>query len=272
MSRLVTSARARAAVLILAGIAAGSLLSGPAVAHTRGNVTHLVNKHLVNFFYTESEADNRFINSSEKASDSNLLDGVDSTGFLSAAGKAADANLLDGINSTGFLPVAGKAADADKLDNIDSTAFLLGTSTLAGTASCPGSGFDPLSSTSAYTTVTGERIASVANTFRCAIDLPNGATVSGVSFTVNDPAGGGNVMACALTRTDLTIPLTIEDTVNTPPAATADAGPVTVIGAIIGANAVISNSGFGYSLSCDMGTDTGIFGAIVTYTVPASVG
>jgi len=225
--------RARTAGLILAGIAAGSLLGGPAVAHVGGNVRHLINKHLVNFFYTESEADGRFINSTEKAS------------------------------------------DADKLDGIDSASFLQGTSILPGVFSCPGTGFYPELSTTDYGALgDGERGVPPGHsgTLRCAVDLPNGATVTSVTFTLNDRPAGGTVSDCVLARTDLTVPVATEDTVSTPPAATADAGHVTVIGTIIAANAVVANSSFGYSLACDLGEGTGVFGAVVTYTVPASAG
>lgn len=44
--------------------------------------------------------------------------------YLPLTGKAADSELLDGIDSTGFLRTAGKAADSDLLDGIDSTGFL----------------------------------------------------------------------------------------------------------------------------------------------------
>ena len=58
-----------------------------------------------------------------KAKDSNLLDGLDSTGFLRSNGKAVDSDKLDGVDSTGFLRSNGKAVDSDKLDGLDSTAF-----------------------------------------------------------------------------------------------------------------------------------------------------
>ena len=60
---------------------------------------------------------------------------------------------------------------------------------------------------------------------------------------------------------------------NTPPAATVDgSGHQTVTGTIISGNAVINNSSFAYSLGCDLSVDNGIFGAVVTYNVPASSG
>ena len=254
------SARARAVGLILAGIMAGSLLGGPAVAHVGKRIGHL-----------QTHLDPIYLNEGQKANDSNLLDGLDSTQFLRSTAKATDADTLDGVNSTGFLLAGGKAVDADKLDNIDSASFLQGASTLAGTQSCPGAGFDP-ETNSAYTT-NGSGLRQGAATYRCAVDLPDRATVTGVSFVVNDPApGGGDVSNCTLTRTDLVPPVAVETAVNNPPAATTGTGDVTVTGTIIGGNAVIDNDAFGYSFECTIGADSGIYGAIATYTVPASAG
>lgn len=44
--------------------------------------------------------------------------------YLPLTGKAADSELLDGIDSTGFLRTTGKAADSDKLDGLDSLDYL----------------------------------------------------------------------------------------------------------------------------------------------------
>jgi hypothetical protein len=41
--------------------------------------------------------------------------------FLSTSGKSADSDLLDGMNSTAFLGATAKASDSDKLDGLDST-------------------------------------------------------------------------------------------------------------------------------------------------------
>lgn len=268
------SARARTVALILAGIVAGSLLGGPAVAHTGRKVGHLVNRHLVNFFYTEAEADGRFINSNEKASDSNLLDGIDSSGFLKVAGKAADADLLDGVNSTGFLPVAGKAADSNLLDNIDSTAFLQSASTLSGVFSCPGAGF--LSEVGGATTTgaDGVRKTGLPDSVRCAVHVPNGATVTAVTFTLLDDSAANSV-TCSLTRTDIVSPVIAEDTAAGPTATAVDTGVATTLSpALVAGKTVIANASFGYSLECalDGTVDTGVYGAVITYTVPASVG
>jgi hypothetical protein len=50
-----------------------------------------------------SELDSLYLGVSSKASDSDKLDGIDSSGFLRSTAKAADSNLLDGIDSSQFL-------------------------------------------------------------------------------------------------------------------------------------------------------------------------
>jgi hypothetical protein len=65
-----------------------------------------------------------FLGAEAKAADADRLDGRDSTDFLGAGAKAADADLLDGRNSTDFLGAGAKATDADRLDGLDSSAFL----------------------------------------------------------------------------------------------------------------------------------------------------
>jgi hypothetical protein len=84
-------------VVLLIGMLAGSVLLTPVGAHIK-NFNHLKTKH----FYTKKAANNRFINVGEKASDSDKLDGKDSTEFLGTAGKAADADKLDNLDSTAF--------------------------------------------------------------------------------------------------------------------------------------------------------------------------
>ena len=52
-----------------------------------------------------------------------------------AASKAPDSEMLDGIDSTGFLQAGGKAADADTLDGIDAASFLQSDGLILVTAS-----------------------------------------------------------------------------------------------------------------------------------------
>ena len=69
--------------MFLTGMVAGSLLITPAGAHVEETVQHLINDHLKVFFYTKKVANQRFVSISEKVTDSDSLDGRDSSVFLS---------------------------------------------------------------------------------------------------------------------------------------------------------------------------------------------
>jgi hypothetical protein len=90
--------------------------------------------------YTKSESDARYLGINDKAADSDLLDGLDSSSFLGVNAKAADSDRLDGKDSTDFLGVSAKAADSDKLDGFDSSAFLRGTISIATSSASIGAG------------------------------------------------------------------------------------------------------------------------------------
>ncbi|MGH2684377.1 MAG: hypothetical protein ACRDJP_02805 [Actinomycetota bacterium] len=53
---------------------------------------------------TKKKANKLYVNVGEKASDSELLDGIDSTGFLGAGATAADSSLLGGMSPGDFQP------------------------------------------------------------------------------------------------------------------------------------------------------------------------
>jgi hypothetical protein len=265
-------------VLILAGITAGSLLSGPAVAHTKGNVTHLVNQHLVNFFYTEAEADGRFINSGEKATDSNLLDGVDSSGFLAASGKAADSHLLDGIDGALYLRTTGKAADSNALDSLDSSAFVQNATVYTRHFSCVGLGWTPESDTPGWKE-TGTLIYPAATPglyFSCSATIPDGAVVTRVDYAVKDSDATDNVVSCAMFRVNLLTSIGVDENMANQVSTTGSTGDQLLTDATI-SNATIDNASFAYLLQCfveQSGTDSdaGLYGATVAYTISGANG
>jgi hypothetical protein len=65
--------------------------------------------------YSKGGADLAFLAKTEKAADSDKLDGNDSSAFLGAAAKAADSDKLDGQDSSAFLGATATAADSEKL-------------------------------------------------------------------------------------------------------------------------------------------------------------
>lgn len=86
--------------VVVVGALVGSVLIGPAMAHLNNPLTFA---HLKKHFFTKKQASSMFINVGEKASDSNKLDGKNSSEFLATTGKAADSDKLDGLDGSAFL-------------------------------------------------------------------------------------------------------------------------------------------------------------------------
>jgi hypothetical protein len=111
---------ARWAAVLVVGTLAGSVLIGPAMAHLNRPLTFA---HLKKHFYTKKAADNRFINVGEQASDSDRLDGLDSTEFVKSA----------------QILVAGNAAGRNNpIDDFTSSTF---TSIISTSITAPSAGF-----------------------------------------------------------------------------------------------------------------------------------
>jgi hypothetical protein len=261
-----TTARARAVALILAGIAAGSLLSGPAVAHTGSKISHLTT-HL----------DGIYLNEDQKATDANQLDGLDSGQFLRSNGKAADADLLDGVNSSGFLTVAGKAADAELLDGLSSSAFLQGGVTYTRQFSCSGTAFMPDEGTWDYGTDGSLRYSKTVGgtTFRCNVVIPNGAVVTRVDFSVKDDHAVGLIPWCEMYRTNLLSGVTETKMADAGGTTGPDAPGDIVLSDTTINSPTIDNSAASYFLLCAFNSDTanvGVYGAIVTYAISGASG
>jgi hypothetical protein len=124
---------ARLAALLVLSLLVGLNLILPAGAHVTKDLPHLL-----------SHLDPRYINANEKAANSNLLDGQDSSAFLGANAKAADANLLDGQDSTAFYQGGGRVFAGSGIVNSGTIADLLtvpdGFGTLSLNCSNSGSG------------------------------------------------------------------------------------------------------------------------------------
>jgi hypothetical protein len=93
-----SSAARGVVILALAMLVGGALAVSPAVSAVDG----LSKKE-------KKQGDKRWINVGEKASDSDKLDGQDSSAFLGANAKAADADTLDGMNSSAFQTASAYA-------------------------------------------------------------------------------------------------------------------------------------------------------------------
>jgi hypothetical protein len=80
-----------ASLLVLAALLAAAFVA-PAGAHVGGTINHLWNgpghikSKAMQLFYTKAQSDSKYLGSSSKAADANLLDGQDSASFLNSAG------------------------------------------------------------------------------------------------------------------------------------------------------------------------------------------
>ena len=77
-------------------------------------------------FLDQTEANGLYLGKTEKAADSERLDGKDSTDFLGASATAADSDKLDGKDSADFLGANATAADSDRLGGFAARAYVLG--------------------------------------------------------------------------------------------------------------------------------------------------
>ena len=109
------------AVLVVGFLAAGAFAIGPA-----GAAKFLTKKKALKLFYTKAASDARFINVGEKASDSDKLDGIDSTGFLEQA------EILVRSQDDGSTPVGSTAAVT--LNTVSITAPSAGVFVISGNA------------------------------------------------------------------------------------------------------------------------------------------
>jgi len=136
--------RGKVPVVLFALVLMAGWLVSPGTAHNSPNIGHNWRRHYAplakRIFYTKVASNNRFINLGEQASNSNLLDGLDSTAFASSShvhsgddintGTVAEARIdallardaeVFGIvtSNDGY----GSTLDADLLDGQNSAAF-----------------------------------------------------------------------------------------------------------------------------------------------------
>jgi hypothetical protein len=164
----------------------------------------------------------------------------------------------------------GLVPDADRLDGVDSTRLLRKSESRTRHFTCEGTAWENAFSWRDYTSggvgKTGNG-ASPPTYFVCSVHLPDGATVTEVSFSFFDVHATQDNQ-CAMWRTDLTT--VIGET--WPPMAyvvmsTGTPGSVRMSETAI-RNPVIDNARFSYFLACFVGNDadTGLYGATVEYT------
>lgn len=100
--------------------------------------------------------------------------------FLGALAKASDSDRLDGLDSTAFQLAGSKASDSDKLDGLDSTAFYAAGSTVANSLALRGHAPSAFLGTTVYVVTKG--VAGGA---------PDSAVTSSVACLAGDRALAG---------------------------------------------------------------------------------
>jgi hypothetical protein len=122
----------------------GASLAAPGSAHDSSSITYNWRRHYrplaKEIFYTKRASDARFINIDEPATDSALLDGLDSTAFASASHTHSGDDITSGTVAEARIAAAlardsevvdivlaadgtGSGLDADLLDGVSSGAF-----------------------------------------------------------------------------------------------------------------------------------------------------
>jgi hypothetical protein len=137
--------------------------------------------------------------------------------------------------------------------------------------SCAGTAFESSSSTAGYSLDVALKFGEgpVPALFRCSVTIPDGARVTEVSFSVKDTHASEDD-ECSMWRTNMTTTIGAETAMADELATSGAPADVRLIDTTI-EHAVIDNDRYSYFLQCRVGTDdaTGLYGAIVTYTVTA---
>jgi hypothetical protein len=162
-----------------------------------------------------------------------------------------------------------KVPNADRLDGLDSTQFVRKAEALTRHFSCAGTAWENGFSWHDYAVEGSLKYGeggSPSILFRCSVDIPDRATVTEVSFAVKDTNPSQDVQ-CSMWRHNLTAfgespPMAYDVMTSDTP------GDVRISETTID-HPVIDNDTFSYSVQCWVGNDitTGVYGAIVTYTV-----
>jgi hypothetical protein len=163
----------------------------------------------------------------------------------------------------------GKVSNANRLDGWDSTQFVRKADSSTRHFSCAGTAFENAFGWNDYAVQDSLKFGVGAfppTLFRCSVDIPDGATVTEVSFAVKDTHPSQDVQ-CSMWRRNLTAfgespPMAYDVMTSGTP------GDVRISDTTI-QQPVIDNGKFSYSVQCWVGNDsaTGLYGAVVTYTV-----
>jgi hypothetical protein len=161
---------------------------------------------------------------------------------------------------------ATNADNADTLDGKNSTDFVAVDTALAFTFSCEGTAHVPWQDTTTYSWV-GSRLFRTGgpDLFRCNADLPDGALVTSVSWSVHDTTG--SAVSCSMWRTNMVASIGAETNMASA-SSSGTPGGVQITDSSVG-SATIDNSNYAYFTQCSLGGTTsamGLYGVNIAYT------
>jgi hypothetical protein len=165
----------------------------------------------------------------------------------------------------------GRVPNADRLDGLDSSQFVRKTDSFTRHFSCAGTAWENGMSAVGYTLEGSLKHSDGAfhAVFFCSADIPDGATVTEVSFSVKDSHQSYDV-ECSMWRTNMKTQVGGTASMAEQVMTHGTPGDVRISDTTINFP-VIDNARFSYLLGCWVGADSsiGLYGAVVTYTVSA---
>ncbi len=164
-----------------------------------------------------------------------------------------------------------KVPNANRLDGLDSTQFVRKTDAFTRHFSCAGTAWENGMSEVGYSLDGSLKHSdgSFHAVFFCSADIPDGATVTEVSFSVKDSHQSYDA-DCAMWRTNMKTQVGGTASMAEQVMTHGTPGDVRISDTTINFP-VIDNARFSYLLGCWVGADSsiGLYGAVVTYTVSA---
>lgn len=167
------------------------------------------------------------------------------------------------LEALSFNPQVSRIGGANRYE----TAAMLSEATFPthGAVSCASTGFLPAFSHEEWAgEYPRESTNAVTGTFVCAVSIPHGATVTGLTAGITDQHAGISV-ACVLERFGIT--QNSRSVVAQTSLTVGSSGFQTVSGPST-ANAKVDNINYAYSVRCTVGIDLHVHGVSVEYSMP----
>jgi hypothetical protein len=163
----------------------------------------------------------------------------------------------------------GRVPDANRLDGWDSTQFVRKAESHTRHFTCAGTAFENSFSDRDYSLDVMLKYGAGPDPalFRCSVNIPDGARVTEVSFSVKDTDAAVDD-ACSMWRTNMTTEIGAETAMTGDVTTSGTPADVRISDTTI-EEPVIDNGNFAYFLQCWVGSDNalGLYGANVTYVV-----